>query len=149
MQQTAIKFGIITGIATVLYLFIFHQIDRALVLNPLVYWSTLLFAVAGMVAAVKKTRSENSNKISQREALKTAFLVFVLAQLLFMAFIFVLFNFLDPGLVDLQKEMMEKAGMKIENPDLSMTFGKVFFRYAYMLIPGFFLSYMVASFMKK
>lgn len=149
MQQTAVKYGIITGTAIVLYLFVFHQINRGLALNPLVYWSPILVAVVAMTMVVKKVREENAGKIAQREALKHAFLTFVIAYLFFSIYTFVLFNFIDPSLVELQKKTMLDAGRKIEGLDFSMTIGKVLFQYVYMLIPGFFLSYMVASFMKK
>ncbi len=149
MQQTAVKYGIITGIAIVLYLFVFHQINRELLLNPMVYWSPIIVSVVAMTLVVKKVRSDNNGKIAQREALKLAFLTYVLAYLFFTVFIYVLFNYLDPGLVELQKKAMLGAGRKIEGLDFTMTLGKVLFQYAYMLIPGFFLSYMVANFMKK
>ncbi|MBI1224818.1 MAG: DUF4199 family protein [Bacteroidetes bacterium] len=149
MQQTAVKYGIITGTAIVLYLFVFHLIDRELVLNPLVYWSPILVSVVAMRMVVKREREENGGKIAQREALKHAFLTYVVAYLIFSVFIFALFNFIDPSLVELQKKAMLDAGRKIEGLDFTMTIGKVLFQYAYMLIPGFFLSYMVASFMKK
>lgn len=132
-----------------LYLLVFHQMDRALMLNPLVYWSPILVAVLAMTMVVRKVRGDNDGKIAQREALKQAFLTFVLAYLFFSVFVFVLFNFVDPGLTELQKEAMVDAGREVEGLDFSMTFGKVLFQFAYMLIPGFFLSYMVASFMKK
>jgi len=149
MQQTAVKYGIIAGAAIVLYLLVFHQMDRALLLNPLVYWSPILVAVLAMTMVVRKVRGGNDGKIVQREALKHAFLTFVLAYLFFSVFVFVLFNFVDPGLTELQKKAMLDAGREIEGLDFSMTFGKVLFQFAYMLIPGFFLSYMVASFMKR
>jgi Protein of unknown function (DUF4199) len=149
MQQTAVKYGIITGIAIVLYLFVFHQINRELMLNPLVYWSPILVTVVAMAMVVKKEREANEGKIAQREALKHAFLTYVIAYSLFSLFIFALFNVIDTGLVDMQKKAMLDAGRKIEGLDFTMTFGKILFQYAYMLIPGFFLSYMVASFMKR
>ncbi len=149
MQQTAVKYGIIAGIATVLYLLVFHQMDRALLLNPLVYWSPILVAVVTMTMVVKKVRNDNDGKIEKKEALKQSFLTYVLVYLFFSLFIFALFNFIDPELVELQKQAMLDAGRKIEGLDFTMTFGKILFQYAYMLIPGFFLSYMVASFMKK
>ncbi len=149
MQQTAVKYGIITGIAIVLYLFVFHQINRELALNPLIYWSPVLIAVIAMTLVVKRERAMNNGKIEQRAALKHAFLTYVIAYLFFSVFTFCLFNFIDPGLVDLQKKAMLDAGRKIEGLDFTMTVGKVLFQYVYMLIPGFFLSYMVASFMKK
>ncbi len=149
MKQTAVKYGIITGMAIVLYLFVFHLTDPKLALNPLVYWSPILVSLVAMTMVVKKERDANNGKIEQRTALRHAFLTYVIAYLFFTIFIYLLFNFIDPSLVDLQKKAMLDAGRKIEGLDFTMTIGKVLFQYAYMLIPGFFLSYMVASFMKK
>lgn len=149
MQQTAVKYGIIAGTAIVLYLLVFHQTDRELLLHPLVYWSPVLVSVIAMTLTVKKVRAANDGRITQKDALKQAFLTYVLASLFFSVFIFVLFNFIDPDLIELQKKSMLEAGRKIDGLDFKMTLGKIFFQYAYMLIPGFFLSFMVASFMKK
>jgi hypothetical protein len=143
MQQTAVKYGIMAGIAIVLYLLVFHQIDRALVLHPFVYWSTMLVAFIGMVAAVRKERSDNGDRISQKEAMKPAFLVFVLSMLIFNLFVYVLFNFIDPGLPDVQKQMMEAAGREVKDLDFKMTFGRMVVGY------GFFISYLVASLLKR
>jgi hypothetical protein len=149
MLKTTAIYGILTGTAIVLYLFVFHQIDRQLSLNPLVFWSPILASVIGMTLAVRKARAANGDKITHREAMKHGFLVYVVAYLFFSVYVFALFNFIDPNLPDLQKAAMAAAGIKVEGVDFSMTFGKVLFQYAYMLIPGFLLSYMVASFLKK
>lgn len=132
-----------------LYLLVFYYSSRASILNPLVYWSTLIIAGIGMVAAVKKRRSDNGGKIARQEALKTAFLVFVLAMLIFNLFVFALFNYIDPGLADLQKQMMEAAGRETKDLDFQMSFGRVMFGYAFSLIGGFFISYLIASILKK
>ncbi len=127
-----------------LYLLAFHQVDKALVLNPFVYWSTLLFAGIGMIATVRKERSAKGGQISNKEAIKSAFLVFVVSMLLFNLFIFVLFNYLDPELPSLQKQMMEAAGRDVKDLDFKMTFGRTMVGYAFTLIGGFFISYLIA-----
>lgn len=132
-----------------LYLFVFYQMDRSLALNPFVVFGQIFISMIAMVMAIRTIRQANADKITKQEALKYAFMVFVLSQLVFWLFIFLLFNYMDPGLIELQREMMLKAGMKAENQDLRMTFGRVLFRMAFMMLPGFLLSLMVASFMKK
>jgi uncharacterized protein DUF4199 len=149
MQQTALKYGIIAGIGTVLYLLVFYFIDSALILKPLVYWSTLIIAVIGMAAAVSKERSENGGHITRKDAMKTAFLVFVISTLFFNTLVYILFNFVDPGLPEIQKQIMEAAGRDVKDLDFKMTPGKVLFGYAFGLIGGFFISYLVASVMKR
>ncbi len=149
MQQTAIKYGIIAGIVSALYLFVFHQMGAQFALNPFVVFGQIFISMIAMANAVRKIRSDNGDTITKQEALKYAFLVFVLSQLVFWAFIYLLFNFIDPSLVDIQRKMMLDAGIKAENLDLTMTLGMVFKRWAFMLLPGFMISLMVAYLMKK
>jgi len=150
MQQTAVKYGILSGTASALYLFLFHQMDAASALNPLVVFGQIFISLVGAVLAVRAVRDASGGTIEKKEALKNAFAVFALSQLIFWLFIFVLFNFIDPGLMELQRKMLIAAKMKgAETQDLHMTLGMVIFRWAFMLLPGFLLSLMVASFMKK
>ncbi len=150
MKQTPIKYGIITGAAIVLYLFLFYSADKSNMFNPLVFWSSLLIPMVGMVVATRKVRESQGGEISKKEAIQTSFLTWVLAMVIFHGFIFIMFNYVDNGLIDLQKELVEKAtDQKIKREDLEMTFGSVFFRMAFMLIPGFLFSYMIASFLKN
>jgi hypothetical protein len=150
MQQTPIKYGIITGAAMTLYLLLFYSMDKAQVLNPLVFWSALLFPMVGMVIATRKVKEAQSGEIDKREAIRTSFLTWLIAMAILMAFIFILFNFIDNGLIDLQKEQFEAAtGETVNREDMKMTLGSVIFRWAVMLLPGFLLAYGVASFLRS
>lgn len=149
MQQTAVKYGIITGTASALYLFVFHQMGASYVLNPFVVFGQVFISLLGAVLAISAIRKANGGKIDRKEALKYAFAVFALSQFLFWVFIYLLFNYLDPEIIEIQRKMMVDAGIKAENQDLRMTLAMVFQRWAFMLIPSFLLSLMVASFMKK
>ena len=149
MQQTAVKYGIITGTASALYLFVFHQMGAGYVLNPFVVFGQVFISLLGAVLAVGAIRKANGGKIDRKEALKYSFAVFALSQFLFWVFIYLLFNYLDPSIIEVQRKMMVDAGIKAENQDLRMTLAMVFQRWAFMLIPSFLLSLMVASFMKK
>ncbi len=150
MKQTPIKYGIITGAAIVLYLLLFYSADKSNLFNPLVFWASLLIPMVGMVIATRKVRESQGDEISKKEAIQASFLTWVLAMVIFHLFIFIMFNYVDNGLIDMQKEMLEKAAdQKINREDLEMTLGSVFFRMAFMLIPGFLFSYMIASFLKN
>ncbi|HFA49457.1 MAG TPA: DUF4199 domain-containing protein [Bacteroidetes bacterium] len=149
-QQTSIKYGIMAGTAIVLYLLLFYNLDRASIFNPLVFWGSLIFPMVGMVVATRKLREHQSGEISKKEAIQTSFLSWVVAMTFLHIFIYLLFNFIDNGLIDLQKEMFEAStDIKVKREDLEMTFGSLFFRWALMMIPGFLLSYTVASFLKN
>ena len=150
MQQTPIKYGMMTGAAMVLYLLLFYSMDKAQVLNPLVFWSTLLFPMVGMVIATRKVREQQDDEITKKEAIRASFITWLIAMAILMFFIYMLFNFIDNSLIDLQKAQFEAAtGEVVKREDMRMTLGAVFFRWAFMLLPGFMLAYGVASFLKN
>ncbi len=143
------KTGIITGLAIVAWLVIFYLIDRSLAVNPFVTWGTLLVAGFGMAAAVRAERRAGGDRISKREALRTAFLVYVLAMLCYFVFYYVLLNYIDPSLIELQKQAMIEAGRSVEGIDFSMTLGKAVSGYVISLLGGFLIAYLMASVMKR
>lgn len=150
MQQTPIKYGIITGAAMALYLLLFYSFDKAQVLNPLVFWSALLFPMVGMVIATRKMKDELGGGIDKKEAIKTSFLTWLIATGIFVLFIFVMFNYIDTSLIDLQKEMIENhTGEKLKREEIEMTLGKAFSLYPILIFAGFLLSYSTASFLKS
>ena len=150
MKQIAIKYGIITGIAMVLYLLLFYSADKSQLFNPLVFWGSLLLPLIGMVVATRKAREAQESEISKKEAIQTSFISWAIAMVIFHAFIYILFNFMDNGLIDIQKELAEKArGETFNREDLEMTIGQLTFRAAFMMIPGFLFSYMIASFLSN
>lgn len=149
MQQIPIKYGIIAGLATVLYLYIFYLVDPALFLNPLVYWSSLIIPIVAMVKATRKVKDEQETKLEKIAAIRTSFLTWTIVMLIFHVFMFLMFK-LDGNLVEVLREMVREAkGDKDAAEVTALTFGQAFFRMSFMLLPGFLFSYMVASFMKK
>ncbi|HHM21411.1 MAG TPA: DUF4199 domain-containing protein [Bacteroidetes bacterium] len=149
-KQIPFKSGITTGAAMVLYLSLFYYLDKTHLFNPLVFWSSLLFPMIGMVVAIRKVRRAQGDSITHKEALRASFLTWLLAMAIFLLFIYLLFNYIDNGLIDIQKDLMEKAtGKPLKREDMAMTFGSVFFRWAIMLLPGFLLAYAAASFLKN
>jgi len=98
-------------------------------------------------------------------ALKPAFLTYLIGNLIYVLFYYVLFNFIDPGLEEVQKELtmdaMEKIGgllgedgmeaaiEQIENQDFSFGLGKALWTFAFSLIfPGFVSAAIIAAIMK-
>lgn len=148
MQRTQLT-GLYTGLGIIAYLLVFYLIDHALLVNPFVYWGTLLVAVIGMASAVRRRRSEQGEKIEKKEALKIAFLVYVIAMAFFYAFYFLMLRYIDPSLTELQKAAMEAAGQDISQIDFTMTIGKAISGYIISLIGGFLVSYLLATVMKR
>jgi hypothetical protein len=139
--------GILAGVLTVGYFLLFYFIDRALLLNPWVWWGSLTLFLLFMFRVVRQIDSTTF-----RLNLQSAFLVFVIANAIFYLFYYLLFSVFDTGLVDLQREMLS------ENPlwqggnteiDLSVTIGRVIFSFAYSLIGGFILALLVSAVSRK
>ena len=79
--------------------------------SDLLGWVVL---TVGIVMGGLAVRKENEGFLPFKEALKTTFLIWVVGSFLVMVFKYALFNFIDPGLVDIQIELvmenMEKLG---------------------------------------
>lgn len=150
MQQTPIKYGLTTGAVMVLYLLLFYNLDKTYLFNPLVFWGSLLFPMVGMVIATRKVREEQGDELNKKQAISSSFITWVVAMAVFHIFMYLLFNVIDNGLIDVQQAMFEEAtGEKLNREDFQMTPGNVTFRWAFMLLPGFLLAYTVASFLKN
>ncbi|MEM9823526.1 MAG: DUF4199 domain-containing protein [Bacteroidota bacterium] len=149
-------YGIFAGIATITYSVIFYLIDPKIMLSGWVYYSSFLFYLIGMFLAVFKAR-EAEGGLDFRTALSISFKVFLLANIFYYVFSYVMFNYIDPGLIELQKSMMEaflegrgdeqsQAMLEeMKKGDLSYSFSTVFFSFAFSTISGFLLSLLVAG----
>ncbi len=145
-----LRTGAWAGLFSLLGLLGAHRISATAVLHPLVYWSVLLLpAGVGMIVSTRRRRWELDGELSKKEAIRTAFLTFAIAELPFWIGVYLLFNHIDPGLVDAQRAMLEAAGRDVADLDLQMHAGRVFFSYTYLLLPGFLLAYMVGSFIRR
>ena len=105
-NQHAIKFGILAGIGTIIFLFLFYWIDRKLMLSPSVIWSTFFLYLLGMYMACVEERKDNGGYLAFKDALKAAFLVYVVANIIYYSYNYLLFNFIDPEMLGIQKEYM-------------------------------------------
>ena len=129
------------------FFLLFYFIDRALILSPWVWWGSLVIYLVFMFRAVRQTDAS-----SFRESLTNAFLVFIVANALFYLFYYLLFSVFDPGLVDLQREILADHPLWQDGntkADLSVTIGRTVFSFVYSLIGGFFLTLGVAYVARK
>lgn len=146
-HRQAIINGSLAGVLTVGYFLLFYFLDRAYLLNAWVWWGSLIIYLAFMFRVVQQL-----DTTAFRQSLQAAFLVFVVANAIFYLFYYLLFSVFDPGLVDLQRELLQ------DNPlwqggntevDLSVTLGRVIFSFAYSLIGGFILALLVSAVARK
>ncbi|MEM8907484.1 MAG: DUF4199 domain-containing protein [Bacteroidota bacterium] len=156
-HSIGLRYGLIAGLATIAYFLLFYQIDPKLMLGPLVYRSSLLIYLVLMFLAVFKARKEAGGGIELKAALRVAFVTYLIANLLFYGFYYLLFNYFDPELVTLQEEMMkafladldqqdaQELGERLNQDELQLTFSKTFFSFIKDAIPGFILSFIIAG----
>lgn len=150
-NKTAIIHGLIAGLITILYFVILYAISPPTMLNPLVWWSSLIIYLVAMYLAIKKSSTQSTNFRGIQPGIKVGFLVFVLANFLFYIFFYLLFGVFDPSLVELQKEMMASNPSAAEqlDKDFSVTLSSTFFNFIYSLIGGFILSLGIAAILNQ
>lgn len=157
MYKYAIRYGIIAGVITILYFLVFYFWDKPLMFNGGVVWSTIILYFLGMLFAARETRKVREF-ITFREALSVAFVAYLVANLFYYDFIYILFNFVDPSLPELQKqvglEALRNTGMgdmiadeikMIEETEPSFSLLQAIAQYLQSAIFGFILSLLVAG----
>lgn len=164
-NQTSVNYGLIGGMAAIALGMLYYLIN---VRGFIAWggWFSNLAIIASMAMAALAVRREQGGFLPFREALKSTFLVWVIASFLSMVFLYLLYNFIDPGLVDIQKEVVAEMMDRflasadqatIDQIEESMTaenFGldikKSLLGYAFSLIfPGFIVSLIVAAIVKR
>ncbi len=165
MQNTlAIKYGLIAGVGVVAYFLLFYFANIELFFNPIVNWGVLVVYLGGMVKACAD-QSKRQPAFPFKDALRTAFLSFAIANVIYYIFNYLLYNVFDPSLVETQKEIlveqMGKMAGQLQLSDLKdqiEEFAKQDFRVtvrnslmalAQSLVGGFVLSLGVAALMKR
>lgn len=136
MNQASTRYGLIAGVGVVAYFLLFYVIKPDLVLNPYIWWGSIVIYFWAMMQAAKQ-EGEGDSFFSY---LKPAFAVYVVANAFFYCFYYFLFGVFDTSLVDLQYEIMKvnpRAPENLSREMLDVTFNSVFFSYCSSLIAGF------------
>jgi hypothetical protein len=165
MNKRILKFGLLAGFGASAYMFLFYAADPKLMLSPWVSWSSMIIYVAAMIAATLREREATEDDFFFREAVRPAFGVYVIAQVIFTLFNYVLYNYVNTDLVEIQRELMvtqaqdfaEKFGRadleeqiaNISTEDLRVSFKNSFLGFMWSLIGGFVLSSMIALGLKR
>lgn len=112
MENVAVRNGVYMGITLVILNFIlyFISIDALLMAG----WIGFIVYIVFMVMAVREERSAQGGLMSFGEGFKSAFLTFAIGSLISVVFSYLLYNFIDPSIVDeikdITAEQMEKVG---------------------------------------
>jgi hypothetical protein len=165
MNNNILKFGLLAGIGASAYLFLFYAADPRLMLSPWVTWSSMIIYVAAMVKATLLEREAAEGDFFFREAVRPAFGVYVIAQVIYTLFNYVLYNYVNTDLVEIQRELMitqaqdfaqkfgradlEEQITNISVEDLQVNFKNSFLGFMWSLIGGFVLSSLIALGIKR
>lgn len=112
MKKSSINNGLFLGVAMVIGSYVLY------LANPKMFFSAksivlLMIFIIVLIKAGKDARTENGGYISFKEAFINMFVTGAIGTLLCTSFEFVLFNFIDPGLIDIQKEIALEAAEKV------------------------------------
>lgn len=161
MQNSKIlTFGSIAGAALVAWHLLFYFLDKKLFFHPGIQWGVLPIYALAMYLACRSEARQSAELYAWQPALRTAFGTFVVTHLIAHVFYYLLLKFIDPGMVNLQAEILaegierskdllgEENAWKIKDQykaeDFKPTFQKSAFSFAFGLIGGFVLALLVA-----
>jgi Protein of unknown function (DUF4199) len=157
MKQNILKYGTMAGITLIGYFLLFYCYDKSAVLGKTVQLSSYLIYAFFMFLAAKSVVN-----LDFKPVLRTAFGVFIVTNLFYYTYDYVLFNVVDKSLAEVQKTMMLDyftANTKTIQETKDMTdsinngnfhdFNGLSFAFAKGAIGGFILAVIVSYLVKK
>ena len=168
MNSVVVKYGIIAGISTVVYLLLFYFYSKPLFLNASVIWSTLLIYVFCMFKAVNII-DNTATSVDFKSYIQVAFWVFVIANLIYYPFFHLFCNNIDASLLEImrtsqsayleqslmlstsieEQQKIRKTIVELATQDMHLTIGTTLYRMAQGTIAGFLLSVIIAMITSK
>lgn len=168
IENPAIKYGIYLSGFSILFTMLLYFIDKALIFNPFIPAAVLFIAsIVCMVLAAKEEKIQDADGfLSYGDAVRVTFVVVAIAAVIFAIFNYVLFNFIDPGLMEIMQqetsamienifsmiddeEAMEQAKSEINNQDFKYGLGYAIADVVGSLIFGIIKALIVAIFVKN
>lgn len=108
-QNRGIKYGLIAGGVTVAIYLLFYVIDKELIFNSFLNWASVGLYLAVAWKAVDDERQAIGAKIEFQQALKVGFTVFVVANLVYYLYYYLLHGLVDPELEEVQRSVMRST----------------------------------------
>lgn len=165
MNSTILKYGLYAGAGTIAYLLLFYSIGPKVMLNTWVSWSSLLIYIAAMIKATIEERNAAEGHFSFRLAVRPAFGVYVLASVVYFLFNYIMYNYVNADLPEIQREVMveqsqffaERLGKQeladqmenIKADDLRVSVRNSALGFMWSLIGGFVLSMIIGLALKR
>ncbi len=164
MGNPSVKNGLMgAGVAIIVYLILW-------LIDPTSYlkfgsWIGLVIALFFMYRAAKEARDLNGGFIEFAELFKVTFIMIVIMTAITSFFAYILFNFIDPNLIEVQKQIVTESiekmsGMmgedaaaamaeKMEEQDYNLTIGKLLQGWAIGLVLWAIAAAIMSAIMKK
>ena len=106
MKNSAVRYGIFGGVSVVTYFLAFYFAKPQLMLEPAVVWASVVMYLVFMFLATRQERkAQGDESYTFKQALRTAFLTFVIINTIYYLFNFLLYR-VDPTMLIYQKEMI-------------------------------------------
>lgn len=168
-MNQGIKFGLFYGLVSVILSLVLYLIDKELMTGSIpTTIAAFVIATVFMVLAAKATKADNGGILPYGEAVITTFLVLSIGFFISGLFIYVMFNFIDPSLVDLTRERaiemtekliammgqdnedaIDKMREALEEQDFSMGLGQVLMSWLGNSVVGLIYALIISAFVKK
>jgi Ca2+/Na+ antiporter len=156
-----ILYGVLAAAGAIVYLLAIYGASPSAMLGPLAQWSSLLVYIGFMLAAARFAQPADL-----KGRLRTAFVVFIIANSIYYVYYYFMYNYVDVGLPELHRsrdlqalEQMNAKGLltdayqqnleRIKEADYRVTPGNAIFGLVRSLIGGFLLSLGVAYYSEK
>jgi hypothetical protein len=156
-NNKGVRFGIYAGISVVGLYLLLYLIKGELFFNPFVYWATVGIYLAFGWKALEDERQAVGGRLPLADGLKLAFLIFVIANLLYYLFYYLMFKLIDPSLVELQREtgletleqwkdslpdeqyrerkrLLEEKGLEVKLQDIALQYARSLLGYFIMAL---------------
>jgi hypothetical protein len=164
MWSDSKKTGVVLGLTTVFYLLLVWMLQKELLWNLWVINLTWLPYFYLVFVGVKNFSAENP-EAAFRDLVREGFIVYLIAQIMYYLFYYLLFFQIDPALLELQAEIelemlqdargilgeerADEMRRNLEEGQAGLTMGSLFRQFVPSLLPGFAMAAVFALFVKK
>jgi len=166
MNHPSVKYGVLGGFVSIIITLVLWFINPDYLLNYVGTVTGFLVLIYFMYLAGKEARELSGGYIDFGEIFKYLFIAFVIMTLISTVFTYILYNFIDTGMIEREKEMaikmVEKMAAiigsddaldetidKIEEQDFTFSIGKAIQGWVMWLIPGAIIAAIQGAIMKK
>lgn len=159
--------GTVSAITSIIFTLVVYMINKHYLVSFVVGSISIILALVFPILAVVFFRKENNGLLSFKEGFVISFVVLAFAAMINSIFQYILYNVIDPGLVQMileetirkSTELMEKFGSSqedidktiesLQEQDISFTPKRLMSNYMLNLLFGAFLSLVISAILRK